>query len=233
MPTITRHGRRPNRLGAGRTWIKADLTFQGLKHALRKFDRRVFQSERLRPRSNASRKIQTKYIDRVVIRKCIGASLNEAWFDADVPVNHDLVAVIGNQGSGKSALTDVIALCGQTASRENSASCTLTSSAISRNARHNSMPQLSGPMARKSLMRLDQNPPASSPERVRYIPQGFFDTVTNELEAAEDSRDYTEIKRAIFSHMPDEDRLGESCLNDLIRVHTEAEKEYWPSVVRH
>jgi predicted ATP-binding protein involved in virulence len=29
-------------------------------------------------------------------------------------LNHDLVAIIGNKGNGKSALTDIIALCGNT-----------------------------------------------------------------------------------------------------------------------
>ena len=36
----------------------------------------------------------------------------EKWFDSiRIQLNPGLVAIIGNKGSGKSALTDIIALC--------------------------------------------------------------------------------------------------------------------------
>jgi hypothetical protein len=34
------------------------------------------------------------------------------WFDVELPLNHDLVAIIGKKNSGKSALADVVALVG-------------------------------------------------------------------------------------------------------------------------
>ncbi|GEM_PF-1650200 len=35
------------------------------------------------------------------------------WFkDIEIPLNYGLVAIIGNKGNGKSALTDIISLCG-------------------------------------------------------------------------------------------------------------------------
>ena len=42
------------------------------------------------------------------------AKESEIWFAGEVPVNDGLVAVIGNKGSGKSALADIFALVGDT-----------------------------------------------------------------------------------------------------------------------
>ncbi|UCJ65487.1 hypothetical protein KU523_14490 (plasmid) [Staphylococcus aureus] len=35
------------------------------------------------------------------------------WFDTKIPLNSSLTAIIGNKGSGKSALSDIIALTGE------------------------------------------------------------------------------------------------------------------------
>src|SRR5205823_5162593 len=53
---------------------------------------------------------KTKYIRSVRIDRKPNATLTEFWFDNTIPLNPDLVAVIGNKGKGKSALTDTIGL---------------------------------------------------------------------------------------------------------------------------
>jgi hypothetical protein len=102
-----------DRIGNCFTWIKANPTFQGLRHAVAEFEQRVFVGDtppkRLLVTSN-----RTKYASAVTIRKKTGSALQEKWFDVHVPLNHDLVAIIGNKGSGKSALADVAALVGNT-----------------------------------------------------------------------------------------------------------------------
>ena len=41
--------------------------------------------------------------------------MNEIWYDnIEIELNPGLVAIIGNKGSGKSAITDIISLCANT-----------------------------------------------------------------------------------------------------------------------
>jgi len=99
-----------NRIGKCFTWIKADLTFEGLKMALKEAGERCYLGEEpdiiSRVKGN-----KTKYIKSISVKKVDNSNLHEAWFDGiTVPFNHGLVTIIGNKGNGKSALTDIIAL---------------------------------------------------------------------------------------------------------------------------
>lgn len=93
------------------TWIKADRTFDGLRQALNEPDDRIFVGDEpwqlQRVREN-----RTKYISSISITKAPGSKLSEEWFDFSLPLNHGLVAIIGNRGMGKSALTDTLAVLG-------------------------------------------------------------------------------------------------------------------------
>lgn len=102
-----------DRIGHCFTWIKADPTFQGLRHAVAEFHQRVFVGD-TPPKQLLVASNRTKYASAITIKKKVGAILNETWFDVHVPLNHDLVAIIGNKGSGKSALADITALVGDT-----------------------------------------------------------------------------------------------------------------------
>jgi hypothetical protein len=102
-----------DRLGHCFTWIKADTTFLGLRFALKNFNDRIFIGNEPgilgRVRSKGS-----YYIDNLTISKIPDAKFQETWFDNSVEFNHGLVAVIGNKGSGKSALSESIGLIGNT-----------------------------------------------------------------------------------------------------------------------
>src|SRR6185312_8351000 len=50
----------------------------------------------------------------VRLRKVADTATDDVWFDCDLLLNQDMVATIGNRGSGKSALADVLALAGDT-----------------------------------------------------------------------------------------------------------------------
>jgi hypothetical protein len=98
-----------DRLGECYTWIKAAPTFEGLKHALREPEERIFVGEepyKLR----LVRENKTKYVRSLHITKVPESQLDEVWFGDELSFNADLVAVIGNKGSGKSALVDVLGL---------------------------------------------------------------------------------------------------------------------------
>ena len=96
------------------TWIKADLTYEGLKQIVFEPDNRVYigtepEAER-RVRQNGTRYVESLHID------CIAGYQKEqhgTWFcDENIVLSKELVAIIGNKGSGKSAVTDVIGLLG-------------------------------------------------------------------------------------------------------------------------
>ena len=94
-----------DRIGNCFTWIKADTTFAGLQHAIKEYTKRVFVGDS----PDKITKIQTsptKYIKNIQIRKVTGSKLSERWFDCSLPLNKDLVTIIGNKGSGKSALAN-------------------------------------------------------------------------------------------------------------------------------
>src|SRR5262249_28061242 len=93
-------------------WIKADTSFEGLRHALREPSERIFVGD-CPAKLNVVAQNKTKYIHQARISRIDGSPLQEVWFDQrTIPFNCDLVAIIGNKGTGKSALADILGLLG-------------------------------------------------------------------------------------------------------------------------
>ena len=89
------------------------MTFEGLKQILAEPERVSYDVPEILERI---RKNPYKFIKGLQINRTSTATMPEKWFDnIDIPLNPGLVAVIGNKGSGKSALTDIVALCADTA----------------------------------------------------------------------------------------------------------------------
>lgn len=97
-----------DRIGECQTWVKAAPTFAGLKHALGEPNERIFVGEEPE-KLKLVRENRTKYVGSLRIQKA-SELLEEVWFDDELVFNSDLVAIIGNKGSGKSALADVLGL---------------------------------------------------------------------------------------------------------------------------
>lgn len=93
------------------TWIKASPTFRGLCQTLIEPQSRTFIGERPDKLKVIANKA-TKFISKLEIKKRPDARFDEAWFNNAIILNPELVAVIGNKGSGKSALADVLGLMG-------------------------------------------------------------------------------------------------------------------------
>ena len=53
-----------------------------------------------------------KYIKQISIKKTSNSTLDDIWFCNELLLNPNLVTIIGNKGNGKSALADILALCG-------------------------------------------------------------------------------------------------------------------------
>lgn len=210
-----------DRIGNCFTWIKADPTFEGLKQVLVEFDQRVYIGE-IPEKVKLVNNNKTRYIESVEIRKKEGSNLEEVWFDNHVKFNHDLVAIIGNKGSGKSALVDIVGLLGNSHPDKYS----FLNREKFCNPKDNKAKHFkailkweSGQVIEKDT--LDSLPEGHEVERVKYIPQQFFDTICNEIGTSHDSAFDKELKKVIFSHVPESQRLGFDSLGELVKYRTD------------
>lgn len=201
------------------TWVKADCTFKGLRQLLNEPAGRIcVGSTPTKLEDVASNR--TKYIDKVAVKKVEGSDFAEHWFDCEIPLNPDLVAVIGNKGSGKSALADIIGLLGDSKKGQHFA---FLNSAKFRNTKSNKARHFEGTLTwvdqEKSQKPLDRLVNPETVKRVKYIPQNYLEDVCNELTAGDGGVFDKELKAVIFSHVPAEHRLNAESLDELLRKY--------------
>lgn len=207
-----------DRVGNSHTWIKASPTFGGLRQALQEFDERVFVGPEP-PQLVRVREHPSRYIDRVELVRIPGASIPDKWFDANLPLNDGLVAVIGNRGSGKSALAEAIALAGNS-SREPEFSFLHTSKFREPRqnlARHfkSSLHWANGDVTERVL---SESPEPGATELVQHLPQQYLEKLCNEVPKGEKTEFDRELERIIFSHLPEEERMGASSLEERVEL---------------
>lgn len=204
------------------TWIKADPTFEGLKQIIYEPEERVYIGETpeilKRVREN-----KTKFINSIKINQISNYEESKGvWFkNVEIPLNSGLVAIIGNKGSGKSALTDIISLCGNSHHRYedkdknklNDFSFLTEEKFLKDGLAKYFEAELVWESEECIKKNLGGNPDKNSPERVRYLPQNFFERLTNNLETYDFERTLEEV---VFSHIPDEHKLGKKNFNELI-----------------
>lgn len=205
-----------DRIGNCFTWIKADCTFRGLQQAIEEFDDRVCVGDNPAKRQYVELN-RTKFIRSVRVAKKEGSKLADTWFDMELPLNSDLVAIIGNKGSGKSALADIIALAGNT---KNYRSFSFLNAVRFRDPRTRLAQNFVGTLVWRdgspTTRDLDQDPEPSSVERVKYLPQSYLETLCNELGAGGSATFDAELRKIIYSHVPLEDQLGQSSMDALL-----------------
>lgn len=205
-----------DRIGNCFTWIKADPTFDGLLQAITEFEDRVFIGD-TPPKRLLVEANRTKYASKIRINRKAGSTLSEPWFNVDMPLSHDLVAIIGNKGSGKSAMADIAALAGDT---KNFKSFSFLKDTRFRNPRNKLAQHFLGALGwhdgTESERQLDQDPPETSVERVKYLPQSYLETLCNELGDGGSATFDTELRKIIYTHVPEEARLGYNSMDDLL-----------------
>ena len=191
------------------TWIKADPTFLGLLQAIKEPANRSF----IGARPYKLREVEentTYFIDSVQVNKIDGSSIDAEWLDrSTIALNSDLIAIIGNKGSGKSALADVIALLGN--SKQVGHFSFLRKDRF-RGKSGDPAKQFTGTMVwldkSEETRNLAENPPANKVQLVRYIPQGHFEDLCNGHIAGHSSAFEKELRAVIFDHASDSIRLG-------------------------
>ena len=87
------------------TWIKADITFEGLKQIIYEPDERITIQE-----DNPSFEYNKPYFNELIIQNEVSIfqeSKDQVYFEKTIlPLNKNLVSIIGGRGTGKSMLVD-------------------------------------------------------------------------------------------------------------------------------
>ena len=163
---------------------------------------------------------KTKFINNIEITQEAQYNGNKGtWFkDIKIHVNYGMVAIIGNKGSGKSALADIIGLCGNSYTYDDFSFLNNERFLKNNLAKHfkANIEWANGEKISKNLL---SNVDYNAPERVRYLPQNFFDRLTNNL----DNYDFqTTLENIVFSYLPDEEKLGKNSFKELITYKNES-----------
>jgi ABC-type lipoprotein export system ATPase subunit len=213
-------------------WFRADPTFRGLLMVLREPRERVYIGDRP-PELVRVEQNRTKYIKSVSFQRRSSAPSTEQWFSGKIDFNSGLVAIVGNKGSGKSALSDMLGLLGAT--KNGHAFSFLSNERF----RHPANPLAqhfdatieweSGDTTTKCLA--DTIKPEEV-ERLKYLPQDHVENVCNELAGLGEEGFEQELKAVIFSHVPEAERLGHSTLDDLVRFQTDEKQKRIDSLLK-
>jgi energy-coupling factor transporter ATP-binding protein EcfA2 len=188
-------------------WIKANPKFEGLVQVCHEPDGRAFIGL-LPPSLERSAAHATKIVDSVRLERAAGAHTSEKWFSGDVLLNSDLVVIIGNKGSGKSALADVLGLLGNTPRHT---SFGFLNTRRFRDPKNNKAKHFQASLtwadgSGEGPARLDSTPEPGAVEKVKYVPQNYLEEICNEVGLGKGSRFYAELQQAIFSHVDDAER---------------------------
>lgn len=195
-------------------WIKSDPNFEGLKQVLIEPIERVFIGKEPGIFDRVLQN-QTKYIKQIEIAKAhTYENQYGKWFEnVKIELNPELVAIIGNKGSGKSAIADILALCGNF-NKSSSFSFLHPKKFRKGNlAKHftGKLTWISGGTQERCLC---DDPEADDLPNVKYLPQGDFEDLTNEIEKTQSFQ--SEIESVVFSHLEEEERLSFKNFNELI-----------------
>lgn len=206
-----------SKVGIKPCWIKAELSFEGLKHLLSERDRVSFDEPTLLTRLHQQ---PSKFLNKLEVTRTDGALMDEEWFNNIViNLNPGLIAVIGNKGNGKSAIADIVSLC---ASTHNTAWSFLTDKKFRSPKPYDRSKQTKARITwadgtQSPWTTLDTVVDSVRPELVKYIPQNFLENLcTNE----DDQEFEEEIKKIIFQHIPDAERYGKNSLDEIIAYLT-------------
>ena len=200
-------------------WIKADPTFDGLKQVIVE-PARVYIGEIPDLLQKIERAPQ-KFINHLSVNKKESSTLNEIWYNNfELEINPGLVAIIGNKGSGKSAIADIIGLCSNSIVNINKRDKTW--SFLTKEKFRKPKPDRSKEFEAKitwadgtcsEVIPLNNDCDENKPERARYIPQNFLENLCT----TEDEKTFeTELKSIIFQYLPQEQKKGNANLDEVI-----------------
>ncbi|MBO1358942.1 AAA family ATPase [Acetobacter sacchari] len=188
-------------------WIKADTTFEGLRQILHEPADRVY--------IGASPPV---YYDEARVISRVTLSDGKGWFsDVSIPLNAGMVSIIGQKGSGKSALADLIAFAaGSWDPAEKD--CFLKRSSGHLDGMKVTLHWADGHTS-EGIVGRDRRPT----NEVHYLSQNYVericakDGITKEL--------VREIEKVVFHYLDPTDTLNASDFEELRLIKTEGVRE--------
>lgn len=185
-------------------WIKADATFEGLRQVLHEPAARAF----IGPST-------PDYHDEARTLSSVSLSNGQGWFaDTEIPLNPGMVSIIGQKGSGKSALADLIAYAAGSWIDDDEG-CFLRRADPHLDGLTVTLNWADGATTTETV-----GGPLSDAKLVRYLSQNYVericarDGVTREL--------VREIEQVIFSYLDETDKLNASNFAELRALKTTA-----------
>lgn len=207
-----------DRIGNCLTWIKADPTFEGLKQIIYEPNDRLFVGDRPEVLDRVDSD-KTRYISSLNIKQNEGYNETKGvWFkDLDIELNKELVTIIGNKGNGKSALSDIIGLLGNTHNANKSGikkpitngnfSFLVQGKFLKNRLADSFTGTLTWEDTQSTEKVLGEEIDPYSLEKVRYLPQNYFEELTNDLNGEGFKNTLEDV---VFRHLPSEQRMKNS-----------------------
>lgn len=201
-------------------WIKGDPSFRTFQQLISEPQRAFLGEtpvEAVRIDGNP-----TKYVSEIQFVKKSGSTFDEDWFSGIVKLNPGLVAIIGNKGSGKTALAEAIGLLGNCTSAE---AFSFLNEKKFRQPRNNKAKEFEATLTWRSqhtaTRSLDASTDENAPAAVSYIPQSYLELICNEVNNQPGGAFDKELKSVIFSHVSEDKKLGTESLDVLLAFQTE------------
>lgn len=184
-------------------WIKADTAFDGLKQILYEPEDRVHIGPS-----------PPLYHDEARVIRSVRLTHSDGWFDeVEIPLNASLVSIIGQKGSGKSALAEVIAYAaGSWATDE-------PGSFLKRALAHLEAMTVELIWADGSASKIQLSDEQSKESKVRYLSQKFVERLCADDQLGAEL--VQEIETVIFSYIDPTDTLNASSFEELRALRTQ------------
>jgi ABC-type Mn2+/Zn2+ transport system ATPase subunit len=188
-------------------WIKADPTFEGLKQVLYEPGDRVHIGP-----------TPPVYRDEARVIRSVTLSASNQWFDdVEIPLNGGLVSIIGQKGSGKSALAELLAYAAGSWEVQESGSF------LRRAEEHLNGMGVRIHWANDTYSGGQIGGDQSEAYEVRYLSQKFVEHLCSEDQIGTEL--VQEIERVIFSCIDPTDTLNASSFNELRAIRTQGIKD--------
>lgn len=181
-------------------WIKSDPTFHGLRQILWEPEARVHIGS-VPPQPTD----QSQLISRVRLENTAG------WFSQkSIELNPGLVAIIGEKGSGKTAIADLTALAAGVPSDPKSQSSFITKGRLHLSGVKVSLGWANGA---ETSATLPDKPFSANRPLVRYLSQDFVERLCSSDQEGHDLQ--VAIEEVVFAHLDEVQKEGYSSFSDL------------------
>ena len=199
------------------TWIKADPCFLGLRQVIYDPVNRVSLEDKP-PAIQRFLADNHHYMTAVSFSKAADSTLTEKWFDGvTVPLSQGLITIIGNKGSGKSALAEALGLLGSCPHVKSYSFLSKDKFLRGRHPKAESFDvSVTWGDGRTATCNLADTPDGCQIPQVRHLPQNYLESICNDVQTDEESAFRQELEAVVFSHIDERATHGKSTLRQVV-----------------